>query len=187
METRVSRALTQRLFLIKSTFVNKHHYDFIILGSTGNAYTVSIKMPAPSCTCPDNKLRHRTCKHIYFVLIKVLKHTHIDNKINDNNLDQLFCNMNINDDVVADESIVKAFDEKIKKIVIEPKGKDDICPICFEDIDDGTEIDYCKHKCGRYIHVECFKMWTSKNAATCVFCRCNWFQNNNEYINLTKN
>lgn len=189
MENRISRALTQRLYLIKNTVINKNQHNFIVMGSTGNAYTVSIKQ-VPTCSCPDNKIRHQSCKHIYFVLMRVLKHTNINNKkFTDDDLEKLFNNLDISKEVTVDDSIVKEYDEKLQESnneTTKPKDKDDVCPICFDELDDGGDLDYCKYSCGKYVHVECFKMWTSKNAATCVFCRHVWNKIDGEYINLTK-
>jgi hypothetical protein len=44
--------------------------NFVVLGSTGNVYTVSLQ-EIPSCTCPDFTRQQDLCKHILFVLVKV--------------------------------------------------------------------------------------------------------------------
>jgi Ring finger domain/SWIM zinc finger len=78
LRQRLERALTQRLYLV-------HHDDipaaksvtadtavnFTVLGSTGNVYTVVVSLQ-PSCNCPDFCRRHDMCKHIMFVLLKVV-------------------------------------------------------------------------------------------------------------------
>lgn len=43
---------------------------FKILGSTGNTYTVNITL-RPSCDCPNGR-KNGTCKHIVFVMLRVL-------------------------------------------------------------------------------------------------------------------
>lgn len=60
---RILRALGHRLFLLHRSDPN-----FYILGATGNVYIVNVST-TPACTCPD---RATPCKHILFVLIKVL-------------------------------------------------------------------------------------------------------------------
>ena len=79
---RKNRGKTQNLFLIEIK-VNNEEYkkEFIIMGSTGNIYNVIIK-EKPTCTCPDYKTRNKRCKHIYFVLIRVMK---IKNKLDNKN------------------------------------------------------------------------------------------------------
>ncbi|GJP43712.1 hypothetical protein CLOM_g3144, partial [Closterium sp. NIES-68] len=45
--------------------------NFHVLGATGNVYTVTISQQ-PSCTCPDSG-NGNLCKHILFVLLRVLR------------------------------------------------------------------------------------------------------------------
>ena len=45
---------------------------FKCLGSTGNVYTVTIGM-VPSCDCPDHLRSQDHCKHLIFILMRVLK------------------------------------------------------------------------------------------------------------------
>jgi len=44
--------------------------EFAVLGSTGNVYNVRIAQ-TPHCSCPDHE-RGNLCKHIIFVLLRVL-------------------------------------------------------------------------------------------------------------------
>ena len=46
--------------------------DFRVVGSTGNLYTVKIGA-IPSCDCPDFLKRDDVCKHMLFVMLKVLR------------------------------------------------------------------------------------------------------------------
>ena len=59
---RLCRATTQPFRLMK-TSVN---CIFIVLGSTGNAYILTVSNTSISCTCPDS---HPACKHILFLLL----------------------------------------------------------------------------------------------------------------------
>ena len=67
---RISRALSQRMFLIESKVENELQRSYKVLGSSGNVYDVIIGK-LPSCTCPDF-LRGNLCKHVIFVLCRVL-------------------------------------------------------------------------------------------------------------------
>lgn len=46
--------------------------DFFILGVSGNVYTVTISK-VPRCTCPDAQKDGMICKHVFFVLLRVLQ------------------------------------------------------------------------------------------------------------------
>ena len=64
---------SQNIFLIETIMPeSEKEKKFDVMGSTGNVYTVTIK-DIPECTCPDFRLRNKRCKHIYFILIKVMK------------------------------------------------------------------------------------------------------------------
>jgi len=74
IKDRIKRALTQRLFLVQNDSANSTttlEGSFIVLGSTGNVYTVKVSH-IPSCTCLDHASGH-LCKHILFVLLKVMQ------------------------------------------------------------------------------------------------------------------
>ncbi|KAL9279165.1 putative transferase chromatin regulator PHD family [Arabidopsis thaliana] len=61
---RILRALRHRIRLLHRPNAGTFH----VLGATCNVYTVTL-MATPTCTCPDRK---KPCKHILFVLIRVL-------------------------------------------------------------------------------------------------------------------
>ena len=65
--TRLERAMKHRLYLVE----RMSPFDFHILGDTGSDYLVSLTSH-PECTCPDHKNRRELCKHILFVLVRVL-------------------------------------------------------------------------------------------------------------------
>ncbi|KAG2300565.1 hypothetical protein Bca4012_012296 [Brassica carinata] len=64
VEDRIIRALRHRLRLLS----RPNDATFHVLGATCNVYTVTLAA-TPTCTCPDRK---KPCKHILFVLIRVL-------------------------------------------------------------------------------------------------------------------
>lgn len=71
---RIERALHQRLYLINQTDESKEGAlckKFAVLGSTGNVYDVRIEQ-RPSCSCPDAR-KGDICKHILFIMFKVLR------------------------------------------------------------------------------------------------------------------
>lgn len=61
---RILRALRHRILLLHRPNAGTFH----VLGATCNVYTVTLTA-TPTCTCPDRK---KPCKHILFVLIRVL-------------------------------------------------------------------------------------------------------------------
>jgi Ring finger domain/SWIM zinc finger len=78
LRQRLERALTQRLYLVQhddipaaKSVTADSAVNFTVLGSTGNVYTVVLSLQ-PTCNCPDFCRRNDMCKHIMFVLLKVV-------------------------------------------------------------------------------------------------------------------
>lgn len=76
IQQRIQRALSQRLYLIERGEVTDPDTDrascsFAVLGSTGNVYNVQIGRTA-TCNCPDSIRTRGLCKHILFVLLRVI-------------------------------------------------------------------------------------------------------------------
>ena len=77
---RKSRAVTEKLYIREIECISDNHKKFKVLGSTGNMYDVNINQN-PTCSCPDFKMRHVRCKHIFYVFHKILG---IDKQYEDN-------------------------------------------------------------------------------------------------------
>jgi hypothetical protein len=196
--TRKGRGKTQSIFLIEMNSQFENSKTFVVMGTTGNVYKVTIKSQ-PECTCPDYQQRANRCKHIFFILIRVM-HVTSDNEdkeeYTDAELKTMFASMpKILNHLIADSSHrttynkLKDSENKNKDNTVAKKGTDDVCPICLDDLENSEELDYCKYSCGKPIHKMCFTMWCKKNDATCVFCRESWVKietDFNNYINLIK-
>ena len=210
MSTRIERCFTDNLYLVESIPQNSNEEKkriYLIMGSTGNVYSVVITNK-PTCTCPDFRQRKKRCKHIYFVLIRIMKvENPIIKKFTNDNLDEMFNNIPlITNNLIVDKSKRDKFheitnniksndnNEKNKKNekVIQKLNDEDICPICLDNLNNGKELDYCKYSCGLTLHKKCFQMWEKRNKGICVFCRADWYKNkkknkSNSYVNLLNN
>lgn len=189
---RKERGKSQNLYLIERLpETDSLVRSYVIMGSSGNVYTVKIS-GNPSCTCPDYQTRGRRCKHIFFVLIRIMKVTNEDKAIYTNaDLTKMFENIPaITGNLMADGNIKKRYTSINNDEPVEQKPTDDLCPICLDDLENGDAIDYCKFSCGKSVHVECFGMWTLTKGHTCVYCRNNWIvtpkSHTSGYINLLK-
>ena len=143
---RLERAKTQRLVLIE-----RDHDAFEVMGSMGNQYTVRISNNH-KCNCPDF---HKPCKHILFVLLKVL----------DMPESPLLWKRNLSDEEVSDV---------LKTEPSESKARDnDVCPACFDQLD--AHDPSCR-RCGNRTHKGCLSLWKKHckktgSAFTCMYCR----------------
>ena len=69
---RKNRGKNQNICLKKVNFLSDNKREYVIIGTTNNSYTVTVSNIV-TCTCPDHETRQVRCKHIYFVLCKILK------------------------------------------------------------------------------------------------------------------
>jgi hypothetical protein len=197
---RIERALNQRLYLLAITKSSNESFsrEYKVLGQTANVYTVVISH-LPSCTCPDYAKGH-LCKHIIFVLHRVLKvsrHSPLiyQQALLTSELNEIFTKADVqtNDSsILAEQPIRDAYQAKtgdpdviltVTTIEQKPITNDDECPICFESmINEKTNILFCSTSCGNNMHKNCFDKWrqaklSMSEPVTCPFCRVEWKTN----------
>jgi hypothetical protein len=198
---RKQRGATQNIFLIETIIDDSNdntERKYVVMGSTGNVYNVIIK-DVPECTCPDYMTRGKRCKHIYFILIRVMKSTNEDQEeYSKDELHEMFNNIpQVMNNLIVDNKTKTTY-EKLKQsnklskskpetTTIDQKNTDDLCPVCLDDLDNGDDLDYCKFSCGKPIHIVCYGMWTKKHPMNCIFCKKSWIQKEtaSQYVNLT--
>ena len=69
--TRKQKAKNQNISVKEVNYYTTRKRGYVVLGTTNN-YKVIISNKS-ICTCPDHKSRKVRCKHIYFILLKILK------------------------------------------------------------------------------------------------------------------
>eukprot|EP00250_Pteridium_aquilinum_P001242 c11450_g1_i1 orf=69-1001(-) len=191
---RISRAFAHRLYLIDKELSGSppSSCHFFILGATGNVYTVKLGL-VPSCTCPDHA-KGNTCKHILFVMLRVLKLPCDDPRVWQkalltSELHALLHNLSVNDAVLASGIVRQRFKQitgesstvDIQSSKSVQREIDGDCPICYEpmassSVKPSEPVVFCK-TCGNNVHADCFKRWSQskKNGRpTCIYCRALW-------------
>ncbi|KAH0356186.1 hypothetical protein KCU83_g1261, partial [Aureobasidium melanogenum] len=142
-----------------------------LAGSTGNIYTVKITH-VPECTCPDFRVNNNPqCKHILYVLLKVLK---VAEPLNyqaaflTSELQEIFDH--------AGPLPVETVNTEDKDGKRKPVEGD--CPICCEELSQEKEaIVWCQAACGNNLHKTCFDQWAATRGhgqVTCPYCRTQW-------------
>jgi len=61
------------------------------------------------------------------------------------------------------------------------------CPICFDTMEPGSSLTYCRAACGTNFHSECIERWLGqgkKSTATCPNCRQSWRSEVKPYFNM---
>ena len=209
VRARISRAKTQRMYLIAQDEDGGSETElarrFRVLGSTGNVYCVEIS-GEPACDCPDGA-KGNLCKHILFVLLRVLRVPEgsplvFQRALLQSELQEIFENAPLAQQAaMASASVRRAFaaanggsaaDEA------QPEERtltaDDDCPICFEALLGADELVRCVGQCRNALHKDCFEKWERAKRrdgepVTCPFCRSAWPSTtspavNEGYLNL---
>ena len=176
---RIERCYTDNIYLIESIRPRDSEdkeRKYVIMGHSGHVYNVTISNK-PKCTCPDFYLRHNRCKHIYFVLIRIMNIPNVtDKSYSDEDLSEMFMNI----PPIAQDLIYKGdnIERNDGKEVEQKFEKGDICPICLDPLENGKDLDFCRYSCGKTIHSKCFSMWVKSKGSVCVFCRAQWYSSN---------
>lgn len=174
------RGLQQPIYLIETLpITNNDERQYVVMGTSKKVYNVTINT-SPSCDCPDHTTRKTRCKHIYFVLLRIMK-------VNTGNVDQeLYTSIEVQNmfNNIPEVTKLLCVDDKMKEkyhklknnesLEVEKKDTDDLCPMCLDDLNNGSELDYCKYSCGKSIHKDCINMWLSSGKDNCLICREVW-------------
>ncbi|MCD7469513.1 hypothetical protein HAX54_008613 [Datura stramonium] len=191
---RIFRALSHHLRLL-------HCRDatFFVLGATCNVYTVTLST-TPSCSCPD---RSTPCKHILFVLIRVLGVSIDDTCLYRRSLRpcqlQRLLNLPISTEALASQKVREMFHQlfsqqpqKTSPVTIKVENGT-TCPVCLEEMNEEEKIAACV-TCRNPIHEECLMAWKRSNSRrrsiSCVLCRARWRDvraelEGDKYLNLS--
>jgi hypothetical protein len=197
-EERKERAKSQRLFLLKEQWKSNsdENQDYLcdVLGTTGNVYHVNYVDDNWSCTCPDYLKREANCKHIYFVLYRVLKwneqcskhavDTNIARRKQEYNSQeqvqqQKNTTPNQQQQVYAPDIVLQEYQalqggDQEKKTIEQKPYIDEPCAICFEEMTSTCTVIYCTSSCGKSVHKECFANYLKHkkdDIVPCVYCR----------------
>ena len=198
---RISRALTQPLFLIHTLRNGKY-----ILSGMTSCYDVQLpecselcdgkveryddekllqtypltecKLNNVTCTCPDFQNRHRACKHVFFILLKVLKircDVNLRSVLRGNNRGSTSWQYSRRSNITR---VVRNVESVLNHTSPEnSKGNLD-CSICLDDFveesaEESKSCAFC-HGCGYKFHSVCLSVWikTQKTRKkSCPLCR----------------
>lgn len=179
-DTRRSRAVSQKIYLIHlDTNTNDSQIIFHILGTTKTIYTIIFeKGMGPVCSCPDYKLRKNICKHIYFILTKLLNNISVYDWLKIDKLDNIKDKLNkmlpqLN--VKPDDYYIKLYEKHLNGVNennLETKyRRNDDCCICISKIENNDTVIVCQI-CSNALHYNCWNRWKEvKNDTLCVYCR----------------
>lgn len=168
-----SRATSQRFFVLSRSRTGRgdeQEETVELAGTTGNIYTVTVARQ-PSCDCPHARAGNQ-CKHVLYVLARVLRAR----------FDYVY-------QLALLGSELREIFENAGPVPSGEEGEEDRnrkpvegeCPICYEELEEGEAIVYCRAGCGQNMHKACMEMWAATKRAqgrmaevTCPYCREPW-------------
>ena len=214
---RFQKVFSDNLYLLKIVN-NKYDFVFNIAGSTHNVYSVKIINNQENnhvfCNCPDMKkwgpLHNVLCKHILFIIFKVVKLFKYYNALSSITVDddgELFLskktlskdhievisvfidlfNFDTNDVDFVNTNYIKKFNELKPKKRQQLPNTTNNCVICFDDFTpewikvNEDQLSKCLVCVGMF-HKECLNKWLEHNN-TCPYCRC-VIKSESDYANL---
>lgn len=113
MDERIRKALSQPIFLITIKKINSNEFIFLVEGTKGNEYIINKNNDVYKCSCPDFKNRRQSCKHIYFIIYKVLVSTENTDVIKKSNEDCCICFDSMKDKILIECKTCKNLFHKI--------------------------------------------------------------------------
>ncbi|MED6193335.1 hypothetical protein PIB30_018277 [Stylosanthes scabra] len=189
---RIVRALRHRLLLL-----HRSTATFFVLGATGNVYTVNLSS-TPSCTCPD---RTTPCKHILFVLIRILGVPLDDACLRRRTLRPCQLQRLVAAPTLPEAVAGGTLRQRFRQVFLEGGGslssssseieteEGATCPVCMEEMGKEEKVVAC-FTCRNPIHEECLVRWkrsSGRRSASCVICRARWrnMAEQEKYVNLS--
>ena len=182
-QSRLDRAFEQRIYMMNAERPHEEPsvFEFMVMGASGKPYNITIQDKLTiDCSCPDHTKNHKLCKHLLFMLIRVLKlprHQVYQKYFLGNRFlttPETFKKCIEFIESTQCKNLIDKYDNQgnVQQREIE---KEDCCPICFEEfIVDKESIVYCKFSCGKSVHQSCFVKWENVKEGTCVYCRADW-------------
>lgn len=168
MSTRKQRGLSERIFLLKAKLYD-NKWELSVKGSSKRIYKITLSNDVCKCGCMDFTIRHKVCKHLYFILGRIINNN-ISNSVK-----------NIDDILVMYNDLSDNLKLKLSNHVVTTENnikydKNETCCICFEEFGDENVIQ-CEAQCKNIFHRDCINLWLSNNSS-CPLCRSNWLENN---------
>ena len=173
MTTRKQRGLSERIYLLDAKF-DSDVWNLTIKGQSKSVYKIILSNENVKCKCMDFNIRKNVCKHMYFILGRILKDCKILNKIKcvsdiEDNFDDISFNL---------KNILSKHVSNITNTNDLEYDNKECCSICFEEFGDES-VEQCQLSCKNVFHTECINLWLSNNNS-CPLCRSSWINLNSD-------
>lgn len=176
---RITRALHERIYLHHAEDDGQGVITYIVTGQSGIEYRITIN-PADkvaTCTCPDHTTRGSICKHILYVLFRVLRAPLDYTGTLESLIELTLLVPRYSQATICDSDLLRRLWSQYRAAGAtwaEPRWeRGDECPICFEELKPEKEyVHWCRYQCGKCIHRDCYNHLQMN--AQCPLCRARW-------------
>eukprot|EP00592_Proboscia_alata_P018416 CAMPEP_0194416944 /NCGR_PEP_ID=MMETSP0176-20130528/15929_1 /TAXON_ID=216777 /ORGANISM="Proboscia alata, Strain PI-D3" /LENGTH=806 /DNA_ID=CAMNT_0039222517 /DNA_START=282 /DNA_END=2702 /DNA_ORIENTATION=- len=198
---RIARARVERLFLIQQTPDDVTNIEssihptyggptcsFAVLEGGGATRLYNVQCcKIPTCDCPDY-LKGNLCKHILFVMLKVIGLAQNSGLIYqagllERELREIFATLKIKQSGIAAKRDPRSHYKLEGQVEVarKPLELNESCPVCYDEMTSSCTLTYCRGTCGSNFHDGCIQVWNTQYSNSlpggkmpCPVCRQPW-------------
>ena len=174
MATRLARALTEPMYLLSVEKEFDQNFWLFKIKSK-QIYAQKIGPEGHICTCQDYELHHALCKHLLFLMVKLIfaeGASSAEEPVSDP------------EDMGWSPEAYSFYDSIWTSLFIDilfPKKRNEKqCAICFDDIEGADDTICCLFSCQNVFHTRCISKWLAVQN-TCPFCRYKYITSSAEH------
>jgi hypothetical protein len=168
----LTRALSHTMYLLSALHAVEDDWNFLVRGTSGKNYYVHFSPQRFACDCKEFKKNNSNCKHIYFIIGRVLGDVNLMFAVGMGLApEELFDsrrNFNLSMELRLLSSLVEKKEREAAKNCRIGEGGD--CVICTETMK-GDRVWAC-NQCKQTLHAACVAKWTQmRRENICPLCR----------------
>lgn len=165
MCSRVDKALSQPMYLMSALRTGDSDWNFLVQGSSGTNYYLHFSDQRFVCECPDFVKRRDLCKHVYFIIGRVLGDVEL--------MTDVELGLTASELFQSEYGFTRRLEDRLRRCldsdVGNAAGGEGDCAICFESLCEKPvwTCDGCKQS---VLHSGCAERWLKMNHS-CPLCR----------------
>ncbi len=157
---KLDKILKNKVFVVNANMISHNNWEFDIQEINGKIYHIVVNNNI-ECNCNNFTEKKLICKHIYFIINKILK-----NKVNESNITIFFFKLKVDLNVFNNP--------KLSNVIKYKNEMDKDCAICLNNFINNEIINYCKI-CKNLYHENCINIWLRTGTkCDCPLCRNIW-------------
>jgi len=180
LRERITAAKSQRMYVIERKPIFEGSMKFVV-AVADSLHNVSIGQ-LNTCDCKEYGTGI-LCKHILFVLIKVLKIKrevlHYQNAFVTSEMEEILEEAPPDPTAIYKKETSESRPPGEAGLVVQKAYEpSDQCPVCYEEMNTAEITVYCKGNCGHSLHAICYEEWKKarQGKGNCIYCGAEWVQ-----------